>query len=77
MKYHSAIVSVLYDYRFNVPGAGAYKPESTGQMGYYRHPAYSFGTRHRHRKSDHTPAANSYTLPGKQYPHSYTAAAVH
>jgi len=49
---------------FNVPGAGAYKPESTGQMGYYRHPAYSFGTRHRHRKSDNTPASNSYSLPG-------------
>ncbi|XP_067945922.1 ciliary microtubule associated protein 1A-like [Watersipora subatra] len=49
---------------FKTPGPGSYKPESTGQTGYYRHPAYSFGTRHRNRRSDNTPAANSYTLPG-------------
>lgn len=49
---------------FKVPGAGTYAPESTGQMGYFRHPAYSFGSRHRHRRADTTPAPNGYTLPG-------------
>jgi hypothetical protein len=47
---------------FNVPGAGAYSPEKTGQQGHFRHPAYSFGSRTRSRKQDNTPAPNNYTI---------------
>lgn len=54
----------MYVCSFKTPGPGAYKPENTGQMGYYKAPQYSFGSRHRHRKSDNTPAPNNYTLPG-------------
>jgi len=47
---------------FRTPGPGAYAPESSGPMAYYHHPEYSFGTRHRQRRSDNTPAANAYSL---------------
>jgi len=47
---------------FKTPGPGAYMPEHCGPMAFYHHPSYSFGTRHRHRRSDNTPAANAYTL---------------
>ncbi|KAK3097785.1 hypothetical protein FSP39_013165 [Pinctada imbricata] len=47
---------------FKTPGPGAYSPEDVGQTAHFRHPAYSFGTRHRHRKTDNTPAPNNYTL---------------
>ena len=40
---------------FKTPGPGSYCPESTGPSAYYRHPAYSFGIRHRHRKQDNSP----------------------
>lgn len=55
---------IIFFISFKTPGPGAYKPENTGQTGFFRHPAYSFGTRHRHRRSDNTPAPNNYTLPG-------------
>lgn len=48
---------------FKPPGPGAYSPEKAGPSSFKHHPQYSFGTRHRHRKTDNTPAANSYTLP--------------
>jgi len=47
---------------FKTPGPGAYSPHHSGPTAHYRHPAYSFGIRHRHRLTDNTPAANSYTL---------------
>lgn len=40
---------------FNPPGPGAYTPESAGPTSKPRPAAYSFGTRHRHRSTDHTP----------------------
>ncbi|XP_060072852.1 outer dense fiber protein 3-like [Ylistrum balloti] len=49
--------------QFKVPGPGAYSPENVGPTAHYRHPAYSFGTRHQNRKTDNTPAANKYSLP--------------
>jgi hypothetical protein len=49
---------------FKTPGPGAYTPEKSGPSAMYRPPAYSFGTRHRHRRTDNSPAANSYCLPG-------------
>ncbi|XP_055887468.1 outer dense fiber protein 3-B-like [Biomphalaria glabrata] len=48
---------------FKTPGPGAYCPENGGQMTKPNAPAYSFGTRSRHRQTDNVPAANSYTLP--------------
>jgi len=50
--------------RFNVPGPGTYSPEHAGPGAKYRAPIYSFGTRHRNRGTDNTPAPNSYQLPG-------------
>merc|ERR1712033_106704 len=47
---------------FKTPGPRAYSPHHAGPSAHYRHPAYSFGTRHRHRRTDNTPAANSYSL---------------
>ncbi|XP_071134218.1 ciliary microtubule associated protein 1B-like isoform X2 [Mytilus edulis] len=47
---------------FKVPGPGAYSPEGVGQTAHFRHPQYSFGTRHRHRRTDNNPAPNNYTL---------------
>lgn len=47
---------------FKVPGPGAYSPEAAGPTSHFKHPAYSFGTRHRHRRTDNTPAPNNYTL---------------
>jgi len=49
---------------FKTPGPGAYSPETSGPMAHFRHPAYSFGTRNRHRRNDNTPAPNNYSLPG-------------
>ena len=40
---------------FKVPGPGAYSPEGVGPTAHFRHPAYSFGTRHRNRRTDNTP----------------------
>lgn len=48
---------------FKTPGPGAYSPEKTGPTAKYLAPIYSFGTRHRHRRTDNTPAPNCYTLP--------------
>lgn len=49
---------------FAVPGPGAYTPERSGPTAKYMPPAYSFGTRHKHRSTDKTPAPNNYSLPG-------------
>ncbi len=40
---------------FKTPGPGAYSPEKSGPQSHFHHPAYPFGTRHRHRKTDNTP----------------------
>jgi len=48
---------------FKPPGPGAYSPEGSGPSSKPMPPAYSFGVRHKHRKTDNTPAANCYTLP--------------
>jgi hypothetical protein len=48
---------------FKTPGPGAYSPEHAGATSKYMAPIYSFGTRHKHRRTDNTPAANSYALP--------------
>lgn len=48
--------------QFKVPGPGAYSPEASGPSAAKQNPKYSFGKRHRHRRTDNTPAANSYTL---------------
>lgn len=47
---------------FNTPGAGAYSPEKSGEQAKFRHPSYSFGSRTRVRRSDNTPAPNTYTV---------------
>lgn len=49
---------------FKPPGPGAYSPERSGPAAKAMPPAYSFGTRHKQRRTDQTPAANRYTLPG-------------
>jgi hypothetical protein len=51
---------------FNTPGPGNYKPEEKKVMeaAYKRDPSYSFGTRHKYRGTDSTPAPNYYTVPG-------------
>lgn len=48
--------------QFNTPGPGAYVPESSGPTTKFQAPKFSFGTRHRHRRTDNTPGPNSYTL---------------
>lgn len=48
---------------FRAPGPGAYSPEQAGQSTHYKHPSYIFGIRHRHRRTDNTPAPNNYSLP--------------
>jgi len=49
---------------FKTPGPGAYCPENAGASAKGRlAPAYSFGSRHGNRRTDSSPAANSYTLP--------------
>ena len=40
---------------FMTPGPGAYSPEKAGPTSRHLAPIYSFGTRHRHRRSDNTP----------------------
>lgn len=45
------------------PGPGAYSPEHSGPNAYYRHPAYTLGSRFKHRGTDNTPAPNTYMLP--------------
>ncbi|KAL3884126.1 hypothetical protein ACJMK2_030348 [Sinanodonta woodiana] len=49
--------------QFKTPGPGSYSPEHSGPTAQFRHPQYSFGIRHRNRRTDNTPAANSYSLP--------------
>ncbi|ESO99030.1 hypothetical protein LOTGIDRAFT_201507 [Lottia gigantea] len=49
---------------FKTPGVGSYRPEDAGPSSKFSHPTFTFGSRPRYRKSDNTPAANSYTLPG-------------
>lgn len=51
---------------FNVPGAGTYKPEDQRVMEtvFNKQPHYTFGSKHKFRGSDKTPASNTYTLPG-------------
>ena len=44
--------------QFKTPGPGAYSPEKAGPSSHHHHPAYPFGTRHKHRKSDNTPGKN-------------------
>ena len=50
---------------FRTPGPGAYSPEASGPMAHFHHPQYSFGTRHRHRRSDNTPGKDR---NGHEYP---------
>lgn len=40
---------------FKPPGPGAYSPEDTGPTGKPMPPQYSFGLRHRQRRTDQTP----------------------
>lgn len=58
----------LYDRKkdltcFKTPGPGAYAPESSGPTTKFQAPKFSFGTRHRSRRTDNTPGPNNYTLP--------------
>ncbi|ESO99032.1 hypothetical protein LOTGIDRAFT_174033 [Lottia gigantea] len=48
---------------FRTPGPGAYKPENAGKSSRRSRPGYTLSGRPKNRKTDHTPAANSYTLP--------------
>ncbi|XP_013395447.1 outer dense fiber protein 3 [Lingula anatina] len=48
---------------FRTPGPGAYSPEAAGPSTHFHHPQYSFGSRHRNRRTDSIPAPNNYTLP--------------
>ena len=60
---HYSLYSRPHDVRpFSTPGAGAYSPEKVGPQAYFHHPQYSFGTRHRSRRSDDVPAPNAYSL---------------
>ena len=45
--------------RLNTPGPGAYSPERAGPSAHFHHPAYPFGTRHRHRRTDQTPGKSN------------------
>lgn len=56
---------------FKTPGPGAYCPEMAGPQAQSSPPKYSFGTRHRYRGTDHTPAANKYSLPSVFGPRTY------
>ena len=47
---------------FKPPGPGSYSPERSGQSAYRRDPAYSFGLKHRSRRTDDTPGPNNYTV---------------
>ncbi|CAG5127511.1 unnamed protein product [Candidula unifasciata] len=49
---------------FATPGPGAYCIEPAASVVRRSSPAYSFGSRHSHRRTDKIPAANSYALPG-------------
>ncbi|KAK2169521.1 hypothetical protein LSH36_9g12036 [Paralvinella palmiformis] len=49
---------------FKTPGPGAYMPERAGPTSKAMAPQYSFGIRYKHRRTDDTPAANKYQLPG-------------
>ena len=64
---------------FKTPGPGAYSPERAGPTAKSSPPAYSFGTRHRGRKTDNVPgkyihlihvevAVNQYFQQGNQPP---------
>lgn len=46
-----------------MPGPGNYDLRSASKHMSESAPAYSFGTRHRERKSDNAPGPNNYTLP--------------
>lgn len=48
---------------FKTPGPGAYNNENNGPQTCYSPPKYSFGTRHRSRRTDNTPGPNNYSLP--------------
>eukprot|EP00178_Gracilaria_changii_P025893 TRINITY_DN79576_c0_g1_i1.p1 TRINITY_DN79576_c0_g1~~TRINITY_DN79576_c0_g1_i1.p1 ORF type:complete len:253 (+),score=-5.43 TRINITY_DN79576_c0_g1_i1:122-880(+) len=48
---------------FPVPGPGAYSPEKAGKSAQPSPAEYSFGIRHKHKRTDNTPAPNCYTLP--------------
>ena len=41
--------------QFKSPGPAAYAPEKSEFQSHYKAPAYSFGIRNRHRKTDKTP----------------------
>ncbi|XP_074656232.1 ciliary microtubule associated protein 1A-like isoform X2 [Tubulanus polymorphus] len=47
---------------FKTPGAGAYRPEEHCAV-YHKAPIFSFGSRHRSRRTDDTPGPNRYSLP--------------
>ncbi|CAD5117151.1 DgyrCDS5956 [Dimorphilus gyrociliatus] len=50
---------------FKTPGPGTYSPERTGPSAKKMPPAYTFGLRHLHRRTDNTPAPNNYSLPAQ------------
>ena len=47
---------------FKTPGPGAYSPEASGPLSKYEAPKYSFGIRHRHRRTDNTPGKFHYNV---------------
>ncbi|XP_060082036.1 outer dense fiber protein 3-like [Ylistrum balloti] len=48
---------------FNGPGPGSYSPQNAGPQARFRAASYSFGVRHRNRRTDDVPAPNRYSLP--------------
>ena len=53
---HYSLYGRQRDYTaFKTPGPGTYSPEHSGASASLQAPCYSFGTRHRQRRSDNTP----------------------
>ena len=53
---------------FKTPGPGAYSPEKSGPTARQSPPAYSFGTRHRGRKTDNVPGKYHYVKCLRYFP---------